>query len=285
MNSKHKLDIQMSWWGMTSLGGDRTSWTAEEKVRQIADAGFDGINGFVPASENADRWRQLLQTYNLSFSVNAYPRNADDMEQFLIAAKRYGGIDYINAQVMTPFLTGEGAEALLHHINLLSGQYGIPVYVETHRGTITQDLLRTTAYVKHLDELRLTIDFSHYVVAGELHTVSEEAEALLQQLLVRTSSIHTRVSNGEQVQIDIGDNGEHIMVPHYKRWWKDGMRHWTEQAASGSRFPVVVELGPPGYAITIDEHAARSMEISDRWTQSLLFQRIIRSIWDELSNE
>lgn len=140
----------------------------------------------------------------MSFSVNAYPSSLNEMSQFLEKAAAFENIGYINAQVMTPFLIGDSAIELLSGIDALSRQAGIPVYVETHRGTITQDLIRTRQYLQSLPELRLTIDYSHYVVAGELHTISDEAEQMLQSLLPNTHSIHTRISNGEQIQIDPG---------------------------------------------------------------------------------
>ncbi|MBB6729915.1 TIM barrel protein [Cohnella sp. CBP 2801] len=270
----------MSWWGMSGLGTEGED-SAEARFRRIAEAGFDGINGFVPAPEEAGRWRRLLDEYSLTFSVNAYPRTAADMAEFLRAAKEFGRVEYVNAQVMTPFVTGAAAERLLRDIAELSREAGIPVYVETHRGTITQDLLRTIDYAERIEELRLTIDYSHYVVAGELHTIGDEAEALLQRLLPRTSSIHARVSNGEQVQVNLSDDGEHPMLPHFKRWWRDGMRHWLGSARSGERFPFVCELGPPSYAITADEQGARTKELGDRWKQSLQLANIARGLWSE----
>ncbi|MNI63156.1 hypothetical protein D3C73_1185080 [compost metagenome] len=139
--------------------------------------------------------------------------------------------------------------------------------------------------MNNLDFLKLTIDFSHYVVAGELHTVSEQAESLLQTLLTRTAGIHGRVSNGEQVQVNVGDNGEHVMVPHFLRWWKSGMNHWLANAQDGDEFTFLCELGPAPYAITLDEYAGRTKEISDRWTQSLWFAKTARALWDECLEE
>ncbi|RTE08919.1 sugar phosphate isomerase/epimerase family protein [Paenibacillus whitsoniae] len=272
----------MSWWTMNGLDKDDGSRRMEDRFNRIAEAGFDGINGFVPAPEEADNWRKLLNKYGLSFSVNAYPNSAADMAQFLAKAKLFGQIDFINAQVLTPFLYGQSAERLISEINALSKEAGIPVYIETHRGTITQDLIRTVRYAEHIEDLRLTIDFSHYVVAGEMHTVSEEAETHLQKLLTRTSSIHARVSNGEQIQVDVGECGEHPMMRHFERWWRSGMTNWLNHNNLDRPFPFICELGPPPYAITIDEYGDRRREIGDRWSQSLVFAHIARSIWKDI---
>ncbi|MEH7119448.1 sugar phosphate isomerase/epimerase [Neobacillus vireti] len=266
----------------------------EEKVRRIAEAGYDGINGMLPEGREAERLAQLLDQYNLSYSVNAYPKTAEELDVFLTKAKSFGRVDFVNVQVIRPFLVGEEAVKLLADMAELSRTAGIPAYIETHRGTITQDLLRTVEYAKAFPGLELTIDFSHYVVAGEMHTVSGEAEALLQTLLPLTKSIHARVSNGEQVQINIpmiesmDEEGaancefEHTMLQHFQRWWLGGMRSWHQKAQEDEVLPFVCELGPPPYAITVVGQDHVQSEVSDRWTQALLFARIARSLWEQV---
>lgn len=292
-----QLEVLMSWWGMNGLGGHNGvggEWTMEEKVRYIAEAGYDGINGMLPEGREAEQWHLFLDQYNLSYSVNAYPKTAEELDVFLCKAKSFGRVDFVNVQVMRPFLVGEQAVKMLADMVGLSRSAGIPAYIETHRGTITQDLLRTVEYAERLPELDLTIDFSHYVVAGEMRTVSDEAEELLQKLLPKTKSIHARVSNGEQVQIDIpmvGSMGEevaadqeieHSMLKHFKPWWLEGMRSWRKTAKENEVLPFVCELGPPPYAITVCGQEGEQHEVSDRWMQSLLFARIARSLWERV---
>ncbi|WP_331281330.1 sugar phosphate isomerase/epimerase family protein [Paenibacillus sp. UNC451MF] len=287
-SNKPRLDVQMSWWAMNGLRNsseDRDSaWSQEAKLRSIADAGFAGVNAAIPEPAHAEEWKRLLDQFGLTLSVNAYPKTTEEMSEFIKKLRAYEGtVQYVNAQVLTPFIIDAQAEKLLYDIDRLAQDAGIHVFIETHRGTITQDLLRTVQYVNSLPSLRLTIDFSHYVVAGEMRTISDEAEGLLQTLLARTSCIHARVSNGEQVQVNVGENGEHPMLVHFERWWECGMKHWLAQASDDDRFPFVCELGPPPYAITMDEYGAKTEEISDRWTQSLWFAEKARSIWNRIS--
>jgi hypothetical protein len=106
----------MSWWGMNGLGiqnGAGEEWSMEEKVRFTAEAGYDGINGMLPKGREADRWHQLLDQYNLSYSVNAYPKTAEELDAFLCKAKSFGRVDFVNVQVMRPFLAGELLKKLL----------------------------------------------------------------------------------------------------------------------------------------------------------------------------
>ncbi|MEH7493000.1 sugar phosphate isomerase/epimerase family protein [Neobacillus niacini] len=289
-----RLEVLMSWWGMSGLGaqnGAGDEWSMEEKVRRIAEAGYDGINGMLPEGKEAEQWHRLLDQYNLSYSVNAYPKTAEELDVFLSKAKSFGRVDFVNVQVIRPFLVGDQAVQLLADMAEMSRSAGIPAYIETHRGTITQDLLRTVEYAEHLPQLELTIDFSHYAVAGEMRTVSDEAEELLQKLLSRTKSIHARVSNGEQVQIDIpmfesvGEGEiefEDPMLKHFQRWWLEGMWNWRQAAKEDEVLPFICELGPPPYAITMRGTDGVQREVSDRWTQALLFARIARSLWERV---
>ncbi|MCM3747210.1 sugar phosphate isomerase/epimerase [Paenibacillus pasadenensis] len=297
-NPEPRLEVLMSWWGMTGLGQDNggAEWSMEEKVRRIAEAGFDGIHGGLPDDEEAADWNRLLEQYGLSYSTTAHLSSAGELDEYLHKANLFGKIDFVNVQVLKPFLTGEPAVQMLGEMAEVSRKAGIPTFIETHRGTITQDLLRTAEYVQSLAKLELTIDFSHYVVAGEMVGVSDEAELLLQELLTRTRSIHARVSNGEQIQVGIPSdvsiaeietesNADEPMLKHFLRWWLCGMSNWRQAAQAGDVLPFVCELGPPLYAITVRGEVGVKRELSDRWTQSLLFARLARELWAKVNND
>ena len=284
-NARSSLHVEMSWWAMMGLGEHGQEWSDEEKFKQIADAGFNGINGYMPAPQEQEELVRRLDQYGLSFSITANVRSVVQLERLLQDAADFGRIDYVNVHVPGPYIEGEAAAQLISDMIACGHKSGIPVYIETHRGMVTQDLLRTVQLVERLPELRLTVDFSHYVVAGELTMIPEESERMLQQLLPHTSSIHARVSNGEQIQVDVGPDGEHPMLEHYIRWWGTGMKHWRQNHAEGSSFPFVCELGPSSYAMTTSGDRDPQVEISDRWSQSLYFMRLARLIWFSLDAE
>ncbi|OAS82764.1 MULTISPECIES: sugar phosphate isomerase/epimerase family protein [Metabacillus] len=276
-----RLDIQQSWWAMNGIGNGVREWITEEKVEKIAEAGFTGINGFLPPQEKQEEWHNLLEKYQLSFSICAYPWNREELSTLLKQAQDFG-VQHVNSQVMDSFVIGEEAVQLLKELTEEAERFGTTHFVETHRGRITQDLLRTVDYVKAIPNLSLTIDFSHYVVSGEMVGDIFRAEPFFNELLQRCGCIHGRVSNGEQVQVDIGPNGEHPMLNRFKGWWKQGMENWLMDAKVGDIFPFVCELGPPGYAITKNSYSKGNMEeISDRWEQSLLLKRIAEEQWAE----
>ncbi|MBP1965378.1 sugar phosphate isomerase/epimerase family protein [Paenibacillus aceris] len=281
-----RLDMQQSWWAMGGLGTNGKQWSTEERFEKIAEAGYTSIISWIPAKEEMDNWHRLLDKYKLGFSALAFPRTVKDIVDSLEAAAVFGRVSYINAQVMDSFVVDQEAVQLLDGILAASEQTNIPVYIETHRGTVTQDLIRTVSYCNSLPRLPLTIDLSHYVVAGEMNGTSNNAETLFDRLLKQTACIHARVSDGEKIQVDVGAEGDHPMLVHFKRWWRKAMLNWLASASSGTALPFVTELGPPGnYAMTYRDAFGREMETSDRWKQALLFKEIAERIWTEVTHE
>ena len=49
-----------------------------------------------------------------------------------------------------------------------STRHGVPLYVETHRATILQDIWRTVQFVKRFPEIRFNGDFSHWYTGLEM---------------------------------------------------------------------------------------------------------------------
>ena len=147
--------------------------------------------------------------------------------------------------------------------------------IETHRVTVTQNLNLTYGLLDRLPQLRLTGDFSHYVVGGEMGGLPAAEQIMrLRPLLDLVDSMHARISNGEQVQVDVGAG----VGPLAQTWvdiWAETLRCWRRQAQPGEWFPFTSEIGPPSYSI-VD---LRGREISDRWKQSLVLKRLLEQAW------
>lgn len=253
-------------------------------MEEIAAAGFSGIFGSSPQPGEEPIWRKLMERHGFSFGLETFPASARDLREALERASDFNVL-YANAQVKDAFTTGSEAVELIQSLYEEAARYDMPLFVETHRGRITQDLIRTTGYIQAIPQLALTIDLSHYVLAGEL-SAFDQAQPYFDQLLQRTASIHGRVTNGQQIQIDIGKNADHPMVPHFKNWWKSGMRSWLSQARQGDVLPFVCEIGHH-YAVTPDfmPSVLSETEISERWAQSKLFKRIADNLWQEVKQE
>ncbi|KIL34589.1 hypothetical protein SD71_18985 [Cohnella kolymensis] len=271
---------------MRGIGSPEGEWPLEEKLERIAKASYQGILGRLPAESEASLWRRKLDDLGFRFGIEAFINERKDIEDYLSRAADFG-VDYINAQVGSAFVTGGDAIELLNGLVERAAAYRIPLFVETHRGRVTQDLLRTIDYVRQIVGLKLTIDFSHYVLAGEIFRNVEIVDPYFAPLLERTASIHGRISNGQQIQADITELQEHPMTEHFGRWWRAGMKEWMQRAKPGDFLPFVCELGPPDYAVVLPDPASsvRPVELSDRWSSALALKRFAEELWADVEAE
>ncbi|NOU71288.1 hypothetical protein GC098_07605 [Paenibacillus sp. LMG 31458] len=113
----------------------------EQKFEEIAEAGFKGVSYLLPSLEDMDTWHRLLDRYKLSFSAIAYPAKPQDMIGILQHANQFGRLQYSNSQVSDSFVIDKEAVHLLEGLLKVSEEFIIPHFIETHRWTVTQDLI------------------------------------------------------------------------------------------------------------------------------------------------
>jgi sugar phosphate isomerase/epimerase len=268
-NRPPRLRTQYNMWATHCLPRGGKEWTVPQRLDRIAAAGFGGFEAQANSIEEARELKKMLNDRSLEIGFAAFGGTPEDLDKPIEFALEMGA-GYITAQVFGAMK--HSAEI----IEILQGMYervngaGLPFFVETHRGRVTQDLLRTLRVIDGLDRVRFTGDFSHYVVAGELGGEwSEEIWQAFEKIAARCGNYHGRIGYGEQVQNDIGD-GLNKQAQQFKKLWTLGMKHWLKQAQPGDVLPFCSELGPPGYSITDLD----GREISDRWEQSLVIKRL-----------
>jgi len=277
-----KLWIAINVWGLEGLPSGQTEWSLEEKLLRLSQAGgFDVVDRYTvadPSSEPAVAEIAALAKKH-GFRVGM-ATSIDRLEQLDVAISlaRKAGTPYVD--VMTGPYTVPEADAV-RLIRAISDRFRaekIALALQTHRGLVTQDLLRTAEYTRGIPELRFDLDLSHYFVAGEIGgDLTAEALRAFETIMARAVMLDGRVSNGEQVQIDIGPTGDNPHARRFAALWKRVMVSWLERAKAGDVLPFRVELGPPSYAILDLE----GREISDRWAQTL----VIRTLAERLFNE
>ena len=271
-----RLEIFQAIWAMQDWPSPGRPWGREERVERMREAGFAGVLPWVADEDTDFAMVEELRRAGLLVGVG-FPSHEGKSVRSLAERARALGVSFLNAQVHDAFAGDVQAVARLERLYEECDAAGVPLFIETHRGTVTQDLLRTIAYGRRVPRMRFTLDASHYVVAGEVtqpDLAPRFAEAL-SEIIRRSGSIHARVSNGEQIQVDVGD-GSGALVAAYRAWWSAAYRHWLAEAAPGDFFPFVCELGPAPYAITAPAGTTlpAGAELSDRWAQALVFKRI-----------
>ena len=136
----------------------------------------------------------------------------------------------------------------------------IPLYVETHRATIFQDMWRTVQFIRRFPELRFNGDFSHWYTGLEMvYGGFENKLAYIEPVIERVRFIHGRIGNPGCIQLNIDDESA-LYVQHFCELWTRCFR-----AAPDTILFVPELLSPRIYY---------GQAGSDRWSQSLRLRRI-----------
>ncbi len=154
-----------------------------------------------------------------------------------MARARRLGADFVFAQPLTAFTPmREAAEFCREARNIANGE-GLAFFVETHRNNIPESLNQALQLIDLWPEVRFTGDFSHFVVVGEFYGMEyERAVERMMPVLKRTSHLHGRISNGEAVQVDVGD-GSGQTAQFFVEIWTAVMKAWRRDAVPGDVFP------------------------------------------------
>jgi sugar phosphate isomerase/epimerase len=257
-------------WGLIGLPLGGPEWSLNEKFRRAADAGFEAVECW-PDDTNEAEIRGALTASGLRLGYGARSGDIDALRRKVAHAKQMGA-DYVNCHAESPYDTDDQIEALARGILKLSDDEDIPIFIETHRGTATESLFRVWELIRRVPEVRFCADLSHYALASEFTAMTEER---LEPVLQRVSSFHARVSNGQQIQVDVGD-GSSGPARVFVQLWATAMRYWKQNARPGDILPFVSELGPPTYGIVDGD----GQETSDRWEQAIVLQRLGKEAWE-----
>ena len=272
------LRVHHALWSLIGLplncGPDKApEWTLDEKLARVRESGFQGVECWLDDSNEA-QVKAALGKQSLRLVLGHRPYSIQDVRQTVERAVRLKA-DFIFAQPASAFTPFEDVVRIVVEGRRIANEAGLAFFVETHRNNWTENLPQTLQLIEAVPDIRFTADLSHFVVVGEFYGwEGEGAEARLAPILERASHAHARISNGEQVQVDVGD-GSNDTARFFVRLWTRMLRSWRAEAGLGDVFPFASELGPPRYAITDRE----GREISDRWEQSLVMKRLIEEAW------
>lgn len=260
-------------WGLPAWSAGPTE--GADLFAAAAEAGYEGVQVFVPDQASAAREAGLRHVSAISPA-----RSASEAEDVL-AMWAGGGADSLTLHLGTGFETRDEALPLVESVLEASERHGVPVLLETHRATLTQDPARTLELVGTFPELRFTADLSHWYTGVELVYGDLDAKLdALQPVFDRCHMVHGRISGPGCIQVAVAEDGIDVPthVEHFRRMWTSVL---AGAAASGEIevLPFVVELLPAtsGYARTADRGNGPEEEV-DRWTQADVLWRIFEGL-------
>lgn len=227
----------------------------DEAAWQARDAGFDGLEGNADNLPQ-DELRAVLQSHSLAYiqeivtGGNYVPRRHDTVLEHIADVERQlqlgrslepqwvtviGGCDAWTQEQSVRFF-GESQE--------IAARMNIACSFETHRSRSLFNPWVTLAVLDRLPELKLTCDFSHWVVVME-RQLDEDWDAVL-EVAKHAHHIHARVGydQGPQVPHPAAPEFAGALASH-QRYWE---AIWSAQQDSDRQYSTMTpEFGPDGY--------------------------------------
>jgi hypothetical protein len=240
----------------------------------VKDAGYRGIQGGIP---------ELC--HDLGLGVTDSGRVNVPADAGAVARDRKArGFECATLHVGWGMEDDDEAHRLIDAVIEASNRHDFPLYIETHRATITQDLWRTAQFIRKFPDIRFNGDFSHWYTGLEMVYGDFEAKlAFLEPVFERVRFLHGRIGVPGAIQADIGDGSGRANVGHFREMWTRGMMGFLRTAQPGDVLCFAPELlGPDiSYARLIPNAAGEWVEESDRWQQAGVYTRIAHECWEE----
>lgn len=174
-------------------------------------------------------------------------------------------------------------DALVGEVIEASAKHDLPLYIETHRATITQDIWRTVELTHRFPGVRFNGDFSHWYTGLEMRYGGVEMKLdYARPVLDRVRFLHGRIGNGGSIQVDVGRTLDEALsrenVGHFVDMWTRAMAGFLRDAGPGDVLIFAPELLHAGiyYARAFPGPDGQPREESDRWQQSLLYMELAR---------
>ncbi|MFC5282791.1 hypothetical protein [Pedobacter alpinus] len=241
-----------------------------EKHEAIAKAGFEGIQDGIP---------ELCKEFSLSLTAHARINKVGDLDDLLPIWK---GANYNCATIHLGWGIESEAEVddLVRYVLDCSNRFDFPIYIETHRATITQDMFRTVELVKRFPEIRFNGDFSHWYTGQEMvYGGIENKWDFIAPVFERVRFMHGRIGNPGCIQVDVNADENLDYVAHFKEMWTRSFIGFLKTAKPGDYICFTIELlkAEIFYARTFKNNE----EEGDRWQQALLYKELIKECWEK----
>ncbi|WP_258104699.1 hypothetical protein [Marinoscillum sp. MHG1-6] len=178
-------------------------------------------------------------------------------------------------------------DRLIDYVIETSTKSDFPIYVETHRATVTQDMQRTEAMIRRFPNIRFNGDFSHWYTGLEMVNGDiEDKWEFMAPVFERVRFIHGRIGTPGCIQMDIPKGIDQPYVAHFKEMWTRSFIGFLKNAQLGDYICFTPELLPSEYyyAQLMRNEAGEYVEAGDRWSQAIMYCELAKECWAEAQN-
>ncbi len=230
-------------------GQEQIAW--DIFLKNVKHAGYNGVEASLPIDEKGKALiLNSLEKHGLKFIAQHYETTEKDFGEHcrqyeqrlrnLASAKPL----FINTQTGKDYYTFDQNKKLIDLARNISTATGVKVLHETHRGKFSFAAHITSQYLHKIDDLRITLDISHWCNTAEsfLHDQQEAVNLAIS----RTDHIHSRVGypEGPQVSDPRAPEWQEAVDFHLQCWDKVYALKQKENAAC---LTITSEFGAPPY--------------------------------------
>ncbi len=166
---------------------------------------------------------------------------------------------FINSHTGKDYFSFEDNCRLIEVCQQISGDTGIQIIHETHRGRFAFHAHSLIPYMEKYPGLEFNADFSHFCSVSE--SLLEDQEDILKKIIARARYIHARVGSDQSAQVN------HPFAPEWEStlnrftgWWQKTI---DEARKRGDKvFYICPEFGPAPYMPTLP---FTQKPVSDQW--------------------
>jgi sugar phosphate isomerase/epimerase len=228
-------------WGFTG------SW--DQFCAKIKQEGYDGAEAWYPEDEKQRHdFLSAFEKHNLKFGLLVGGNDSDPkkhLQQFTSSLDNAAALKpvYINCHSGRDHFSFEQNKAFIDRTTEVTTRTKVPVYHETHRGRILYAAPVARQFMEKIQQLRLTLDISHWCNVHE--SLLHDQEDTIALALSRTDHIHTRVGHAEGPQVNDPRAPEwKDAVAAHIAWWD---RVVDIKRKEGKRLTMLTEFGPADY--------------------------------------
>ena len=225
--------------------------------KKVKDAGYDGVEMGYPLELSADEKQEIQQglaDHSLLWIGQHWQTIEPDFEAHvkIYADNLYSIADgkplFINSQTGKDYFSTEQNLRLIQIAKAISGETGIDIIHETHRGKWSFAAHITKNYLQLNPEIRITLDASHWCNVAE--TLLADQQEAVELAIKHTDHIHARVGYPEGPQVpDPRDPLWHEALQQHLTWWDTIVE--LKKQADRPMLTITPEFGAPPYTVLL----------------------------------
>lgn len=265
-----KLLILCPQWGSEDL-------PLEDFFSEVKDAGYDGIDTWVPEDKNQrKKFISLLDKYQLKIVSHQHQARGNSIDEYCKSLEHYLSLSLecnpllINSHSGRDYFSLDDQLKVIDTVEEFSVKHNIIVAHETHRGRIGYSPYNAMELFMLRPDMKITADFSHWTCVTE--SFLENSSEVLEEAIKRTRHTHARVGYTQGPQIpDPRHPAWQEPVQFFLAIWKRIIEY--QKANDADVVTMTPEFGPPPYMWTSIQN---NQPIVSQWDINLFMKDLLK---------